>query len=69
MEKQRKGMRRVSRERVILRLNKVDIIYLQETLALSDQITPSLKSLVPGWHFYALDVHGRSSGMEFGYNP
>lgn len=55
--------------RRLLEIEMVDIIFLQETLAPSDQIIPALEALAPGWHFKALDVHGQSGGMALGYNP
>ena len=48
--------------RRLLEIEMVDIIFLQETLAPSDQIIPALEALALGWHFKALDVHGQFGG-------
>jgi len=46
-----------------------DIILLQETLGMADQISHTLQNIIPNWSFVALDVVGRFGGLAIGYNP
>lgn len=55
--------------RRLLRKEPIDLVLLQETLGTTTIITPLLGSMLPGSHFYALDVNGRSRGIALGYNP
>jgi len=54
--------------RRLLSIERVDVIFLQETLGLAETISHLLESMLPGWHFHALDVHERSGGIMMGYN-
>lgn len=45
------------------------MVLLQETLGATDTISPLLESMLPGWHFQAIDVNNRSRGIALGYNP
>jgi len=53
--------------RRVIDLNCLDVILLQETLGLSDDVTKSLELLLPGWKFVAIDVNGRSGGLASGW--
>eukprot|EP00253_Pinus_taeda_P027066 PITA_27066 len=55
--------------RRLLEVEPIDIILLQETLGEVDHITSALKSISPGWIYWAMDVVGRSGGLSIGYNP
>lgn len=51
-----------------LRFEKLDVIFLQETLGDGDTINNILKSFLPGWTFHTLDVRGRFGGCALGFN-
>lgn len=44
----------------------LDVLLLQETLGARVEVTKSLLKILPGWHFQALDVKGRSGGLATG---
>lgn len=46
----------------------LDIIFLQETLGPTIDITQSLQNMLPGWTFVGLDAPGRSGGLALRYN-
>lgn len=52
----------------LLSIEQVDVIFLQETLGLTEPITHLLESILPIWNFNSLDVNGRSEGIVMGYN-
>jgi len=54
---------------ILFEVEQSDIILLQETLGLAENITHSLQALAPRWKFLALDAVGRSGGLAIGYNP
>lgn len=54
--------------RRLLNLDKVDLIFLQETLGSNAQSCSLLKGLKLGWTFHALDVQGRFGDMEVGFD-
>ncbi len=47
--------------------SKADIVFLQETLGKGAEVEPSLKALLPGWIFTAIDSNGHSGGLAFGF--
>eukprot|EP00253_Pinus_taeda_P017589 PITA_17589 len=53
----------------LLQKEPIDLVFLQETLGVVDIISPLMESMLPGWHFQAIDVNGRSGGIALGYNP
>lgn len=53
----------------LLSCDPCDIIFLQETLASSNQIVRTLLSILLGWHFQTLDATGRSGGLALWINP
>jgi len=54
--------------RILLDLEKVDVIFLQEKLGSNIQIYSLLEGLKPGWTFHALDVLGRYGGIVVGFD-
>jgi exonuclease III len=40
-----------------------DVIFLQETMGVSELVVASLKSIFPGWSFAVVDAKGRSRGL------
>eukprot|EP00253_Pinus_taeda_P025385 PITA_25385 len=46
-----------------LQSSKSDILFLQETLGRGHEVEMALKSLLPGWSFYAIDSAGHSGGL------
>jgi len=53
----------------LLSCEPCDIIFLQETLGSFELIVRTLLTIMPGWHFQALDVAERSGGLALGINP
>jgi len=54
--------------RRVLTLEHPDVILLQETLGIGDEIKTRLECWLPGWVFVTLDVRGRSGGLAVGWN-
>lgn len=54
--------------RRMIELEKLDVIFLQDTLGDGEAIINMFKSLLPGWTFHDLDAQGRSSGFSMGIN-
>lgn len=52
----------------MIELEKMDVIFLQETLGVGETIINMFKALLPGWTFHALDAHGRFNGCAMGIN-
>eukprot|EP00253_Pinus_taeda_P004657 PITA_04657 len=50
-----------------LQTSKADILFLQETLGQGQEVESALKSLLPGWSFFATDSSGHSRGLAIGY--
>jgi exonuclease III len=46
----------------------LDVIFLQETMGVSELVVASLESLFPGWSFVAVDAKGRSGGLATGWS-
>lgn len=44
-----------------------DVLMLQETLGMSLEVLSTLSSILPGWHFQALDSFGHSGGLALGF--
>jgi exonuclease III len=51
----------------LVSVNSPDIIFLQETLGVSEVVVKSLEALLPGWSFVAVDAKGRSRGLATGW--
>lgn len=47
--------------------SKVDILFLQETLGKATEVETTLKALLPGWTFSAIDSSGHSGGLAIGF--
>eukprot|EP00253_Pinus_taeda_P024137 PITA_24137 len=47
---------------------KLDFLLLQETLDDGPLVNKALKSFLPDWDFFFLDVRGRSGGCALGFN-
>jgi exonuclease III len=45
-----------------------DILLLQETLGVGEEVKTSLERLLPGWVFTTVDASGRSGGLATGWN-
>jgi exonuclease III len=45
-----------------------DVLLLQETMGVGDEIKTSLELLLPGWVFTTVDALGRSGGLATGWN-
>jgi exonuclease III len=45
-----------------------DVIFLQETMGVSELVVASLESLLPGWSFAVVDAKGRSGGLATGWS-
>eukprot|EP00253_Pinus_taeda_P033651 PITA_33651 len=52
--------------RRLLTSDRLDIIFLQETLCQADHLIHLLSSWLPNWNFDALDASGRSGGLAIG---
>lgn len=52
--------------RRLLAAEALDIIFLQETLGPTMDISQTLEHILPGWRFFGLDAHGRSGGLTVG---
>jgi len=52
----------------LLEKELIDLVFLQETMGVVDTISPLMESMIPGWHFQAIDVNGRLRGIALGYN-
>jgi exonuclease III len=48
--------------------NHPDIIFLQETLGTSYDVSTLLEALFLSWSFSSLDARGRSGGLALGWN-
>jgi exonuclease III len=46
----------------------LDVIFLQETLGLSEVVVTSLEAIFPGWSFVAVDAKGHSGGLATGWH-
>jgi hypothetical protein len=44
-----------------------DVIFLQETLGVSEVVVASLEEIFLGWSFVAVDAKGRSGGLATGW--
>lgn len=53
----------------LLSCEPCDIIFLEETLGSFELIVRTLLTIMPGWHFQALDVVERSEGLALRINP
>jgi exonuclease III len=51
----------------LVSVNNLDIIFLQETLGVSEVVVNSLEALLPGWSFVAVDAKGCSGGLATGW--
>ncbi len=47
--------------------SKANIFILQETLGKGVEVEAALNSLLPGWHFSAIDSIGHSGGLAVGF--
>ena len=45
-----------------------DVIFLQETMGVSELVVASLESILPGWSFAVVDAKGRSGGLATGWS-
>jgi exonuclease III len=45
----------------------LDVIFLQETMGVSELVVASLESILPRWSFAAVDAKGRSGGLATGW--
>jgi exonuclease III len=45
-----------------------DVIFLQETLGISESVLATLESLMPSWSFVAVDAKGRSGFLATGWS-
>eukprot|EP00253_Pinus_taeda_P019452 PITA_19452 len=52
----------------LVRSNKPDIIFLQETLGKGEEVTGCLNKILPDWSFHVLDSNGHSGGVALGFN-
>lgn len=48
--------------------NKLDIIFLQETLVFRIDVEHILQGLYKGWSFFVIDARGRLGGVAIGIN-
>jgi hypothetical protein len=48
-------------------LISLEVIFLQETLGVSESVVSILASFLPGWDFAAADAKGRSGGLATGW--
>lgn len=55
--------------RRFLQKEPIDLVFLQETLVAADIISPLMESMLPRWHFQAIDVNGCLGGIALGYYP
>jgi hypothetical protein len=46
----------------LITVHNPDIIFLQETMGISEIVTRALEALLPGWSFVAIDAKGCSGG-------
>lgn len=56
-----RGLARSAKKLALRRLivfKRFDVIFLKETLGISDQIVSLLEAMILGWTFHALDVRG-----------
>jgi hypothetical protein len=51
----------------LITIHNLDIIFLQETLGITDIVTHSLEELLPGCSFVAIDAKGCSQGLAIGW--
>ena len=54
--------------RHLIGFNRPDVVLLQETLGLNEDVSCILESLLLGWMFVVVDVHGKSGGLALGWN-
>ena len=54
--------------RRLIDFNRPDVLLLQETLGLNEDVCCILESLLPGWKFVAIDECGCSGGLALGWN-
>ena len=54
--------------RRLIELNCPDVVLLQETLGLNEDLSCILESLLSGWMFVVKDVRGHSGGLASGWN-
>ena len=54
--------------RRLVDLNQPDIVLLQETMGISEDVVRLLKVLLLGWKFVGIDSRGRSGGVVSGWN-
>jgi hypothetical protein len=45
-----------------------DVLLLQETMGVGEEVKSSLELLLPGWNFITVDAMGRSGGLATGWN-
>jgi exonuclease III len=53
--------------RRLVELISPEVIFLQETMGVSESVVSVLESLLPGWDFAAVDARGRSGGLATGW--
>lgn len=47
----------------LIEINRLDVVLLQETLGLNEDVSCILESLLPGWMFVVVDVCGFFGGL------
>ena len=52
----------------LIDFNRPNVVLLQETLGLNEEVSCILETLLPGLQFVAVDVRDRSSGLALGWN-
>ena len=62
------GPQKISALQRVVKVDKHDIILLQETLGVGSEVKTKLESWFGGWCFETLDVRGRSGGLAIGWN-
>ena len=50
----------------LIKFNCPDVVLLQETLGLNEDVSCILETLIPSWQFVAADVCRRSGGFSSG---
>lgn len=61
------ALKKLSLKRVISSEHP-DILLLQETMGIGEEVKSCLEQLLPGWKFETLDALGRSGGWATGWN-